>query len=178
MPRPRIYRSNAEKQRAYRRRRKGVAVILRSTSEEWETPMEIFQPLSEEFHFETDLAALPHNAKCASFYTPVMDALKQEWRGVCWLNPPYGYQLRKWIQKAQTSAQKGATIVCLVPARTDTQWWHDYVLPYAEIRYLRGRLKFSGALNSATFPSAIVIFRSDPQSGYTAYHGQATRLKS
>ncbi|MBW4597510.1 MAG: phage N-6-adenine-methyltransferase [Brasilonema angustatum HA4187-MV1] len=159
MPRSKIYRSNAEKQRAYRRRKKGVAVILRSTKEEWETPQEIFDPLNEEFNFELDLAALPHNAKCSAFYTPVIDALKQEWQGVCWLNPPYGSQLRHWIKKAYESANKGATIVCLLPARSCTTWWHDYVLPYAEIRYLRGRLKFSGATNSATFPSAIVIFR-------------------
>jgi phage N-6-adenine-methyltransferase len=163
MPRPRIYRTNAEKQRAYRRRRKGVAVILRSTNEEWETPIEIFNLLNEEFHFEIDLAALPHNAKSAKFYTPVMDALKQEWHGVCWLNPPYGSQLSKWMQKAYDSAKNGATIVSLLPARTDTIWWHEYVLPYAEIRYLRGRLKFSGAANSATFPSAIVIFRPSPK---------------
>lgn len=159
MPRSRIYRSNAEKQRAYRRRKKGVPVILRSTSEEWETPMEVFNPLNKEFCFETDLAALPHNAKCGKFFTPVMDALKQEWQGICWMNPPYGSQLRQWMRKACESAARGATIVCLVPARTDTLWWHDYVLPHAEVRYLRGRLKFSGASNSATFPSAIVIFR-------------------
>lgn len=160
MPRPRLYRSNAEKQRAYRRRKKGTPILFRSTSEEWETPKKIFDALNDEFHFDIDLAALPHNAKCNKFYTPIVDALKQEWKGVCWLNPPYGSQLRQWMKKACESFKKGATIVCLVPARTDTLWWHDYVLPYAEIRYLRGRLKFSAASNSATFPSAIVIFRS------------------
>jgi len=162
MPRRRIYRTNAEKQRAYRRRKKGVAVILRSTSEEWETPLELFQALDGEFHFETDLAALPHNARCSHFYTPATDALQQEWQGICWLNPPYGSQLYRWMQKAWKSAQQGATVVCLVPARTDTRWWHDFVLPFAEVRYLRGRLKFSGASNSATFPSALVIFKPNP----------------
>lgn len=136
-----------------------MPVMLRSTSEEWETPLELFQPLDEEFHFEIDLAALPHNARCARFYTPAIDALQQEWQGVCWMNPPYGAQLYQWMRKAHESATSGATIVCLVPARTDTRWWHDYVMLHAEIRYLRGRLKFSGASNSATFPSAIVIFR-------------------
>jgi phage N-6-adenine-methyltransferase len=105
-----------------------------------------------------DVAALPHNTKCPRFFTPGQDGLKQRWAGVCWMNPPYGSALRKWVHKARDSAEDGATVVCLLPARTDSAWWHDYVLPHAEVRYIRGRLKFNGSGNSAPFPSAIVIF--------------------
>lgn len=123
-----------------------------------DTP-ELFAALDAEFHFTLELAALPHNAKCARFFTPGDDALTHTWEGVCWLNPPYGFALRIWLRKAHESAEQGATVVCLVPARTDTTWWHDYVLPHAEIRYIRGRGKFNGIGNSATFPSAIAVFR-------------------
>ena len=84
-----------------------------------------------------------------------MDGLKQEWTGVCWCNPPYGRQIGKWVEKAVKSL---ATVVMLLPARTDTKWFHDWVLPYGKIEFLRGRLKFGGCNNSAPFPSMIVIF--------------------
>jgi phage N-6-adenine-methyltransferase len=163
MPRRRVYRSNAERQSAYRqRRRKRAPVYHRHKSDEWETPAELFSALDREFHFTLDLAALPHNAKCAAFYSPGEDALTRAWHGVCWLNPPYGVQLRQWMKKACDSAQAGAVVVCLLPARTDSQWWHDYILPHAEIRYIRGRVKFNGVSDSAPFPSVIVIFRASP----------------
>ena len=161
MPRPKIYRTNAEKQAAYRqRKRKRQPVYHWHRSDVWETPPELFAELDAEFHFTTDVAALPHNAKCPRFFTPGQDGLKQRWEGVCWMNPPYGSALRKWVRKARESAEDGATVVCLLPARTDSAWWHDYVLPHAELRYIRGRLKFNGSGNSAPFPSAVVIFRA------------------
>ena len=92
------------------------------------------------------------------FFTEEMDALKQEWQGVCWMNPPYGREIKRWMQKAYESSLAGATVVCLVPARTDTAWWHDYAFK-GEITFLRGRLKFGDAKNSAPFPSAVVVFR-------------------
>lgn len=163
MPRPRIYRSNAAKQAAYRqRKRRRQPVYLWHKSDEWETPDELFAELDREFDFTVDVAALPHNAKCEDYFTPGQDALLQAWQGVCWMNPPYGAGLGKWVKKACDSAQSGALVVCLLPARTDTRWWHDYVLPHAEIRYLRGRVKFNGIGNSAPFPSVVVVFR--PQS--------------
>jgi phage N-6-adenine-methyltransferase len=162
MSRHRIYRSNAERQSAYRqRRRRRLPVYHRHKSDEWETPQELFDELDREFHFTTDLAALPHNAKCARFFSPGDDALTRHWEGVCWLNPPYGAKLRHWMKKAYDSAQAGAIVVCLLPARTDSRWWHDYVLPYAEIRYIRGRVKFNGVSNSAPFPSVIVVFKKN-----------------
>lgn len=124
----------------------------------WATPQDFFDDLNQEFHFETDVCALPDNAKCEKFYTPEQDGLKQEWTGVCWCNPPYGRQIAKWVEKA---AKSGATVVMLVPARTDTAWFHDWILPFAEVRFVRGRLKFGGAENSAPFPSMIVVFRKN-----------------
>jgi len=129
----------------------------------WETPQDFFERLDAEFGFTIDVCALPENAKCIRFYCPEDDALAQEWRGVCWMNPPYGRGIDAWIRKAWESAQAGATVVCLLPARTDTRWWHDYVMR-GEIRFIKGRLKFGGSKISAPFPNAVVIFR--PQQEY------------
>jgi phage N-6-adenine-methyltransferase len=118
----------------------------------------VFDELDAEFHFETDVCALASNAKCRRFFTPADDGLTQPWTGVCWMNPPYGRTIGQWIEKAYRSALDGATVVCLVPARTDTAWWHDFAAKSADIRYLRGRLRFGDAENGAPFPSAIVVF--------------------
>jgi len=139
-------------------------VHFSSESVEWETPQELFDKLNAKFHFETDVCATSENAKCARYYTPEEDGLRQNWQGVCWMNPPYGREVGKWVRKAYDSALQGdATIVCLLPSRTDTAWWHDYVLRaklegFADIRFLRGRLKFVGSKNSAPFPSVLVFF--------------------
>lgn len=125
----------------------------------WETPQWFFDKLNDEFGFETDLCAIPENAKCTKYFTPEQDALTQEWTGVCWMNPPYGRGLNKWIRKAYESAQKNdATIVCLLPARTNTGWWHDYCMK-AEYRFVRGKLTFGDAKDPAPFASVVVIFR-------------------
>jgi phage N-6-adenine-methyltransferase len=181
MGRNRIYRSNAAKQRAYRRRHgqplrrrhkpKYVPVYHRHQSVEWSTPSDFFAKMDAEFHFTLDAAATSENAKCPKFFTREQDGLKQAWgQESVWLDPPYGRVLRHWIGKAHHSAQQGATAVCLVPARTGTSWWHEVVIPHAaEIRLLRGRLKFGGANNSAPFDSAIVVFRPK-----TSRHGAIT----
>lgn len=133
--------------------------LFSSATDEWETPQDLFDELNAEFSFTVDVCALPINAKCSRFFTPEQDGLIQEWSlETCWMNPPYGRQIGKWIRKAYEESQKGATVVCLLPARTDTAWWHDYCVK-GEIRFIRGRLKFGGSKNSAPFPSAIVIFR-------------------
>ena len=136
-----------------------TSVHFSSKTDLWPTPQDFFSKLHREFAFELDVCALPENAKCANFFTPEIDGLAQEWRGVCWMNPPYGREIGKWVCKAFESARAGATVVCLVPARTDTAWWHDYVTRAAEIRFVRGRLKFGNAVNSAPFPSAVIVFR-------------------
>jgi phage N-6-adenine-methyltransferase len=134
------------------------SALFTSKTANWETPQEFFRQLDAEFGFEIDVCAVFENAKCQRYFFPEIDGLQQEWEGVCWMNPPYGREIKKWIQKAYESSLKGATVVCLLPARTDTSWWHDYCMK-GEIRFIRGRLKFSGSKNSAPFPSAVVIFR-------------------
>lgn len=127
-------------------------------TDDWSTPQDTFDVLNKEFNFTLDVCATQDNTKCDKFYSPEQDGLSQEWRGVCWMNPPYGRQIKFWMAKAYTSSLEGATVVCLVPARTDTAWWHDYATK-GEIRFLRGRLKFGGSKNGAPFPSAVVVFK-------------------
>lgn len=132
-------------------------VMFSSKTDLWGTPQDLFDELDAEFHFDLDVCALPDNAKCKRYYTPEMDGLSQKWGGgCCWCNPPYGRQIGKWVRKA---AESGITVVMLLPARTDTKWFHDYILGKAEIRFLKGRLKFGGCNNSAPFPSMVVVFR-------------------
>jgi phage N-6-adenine-methyltransferase len=133
-------------------------VHFSSATDMWATPQEFFDGLRQEFVFRLDVCATGENAKCLRYFTEAQDGLSQPWRGVCWMNPPYGRTIGLWMRKAHESALQGATVVCLVPARTDTAWWHDYAIK-GEVRFLRGRLKFGGHKNSAPFPSALVIFR-------------------
>ena len=121
--------------------------LYSSRSEVWETPQPFFDKLNDEFHFDLDVCALPENAKCSRYFTPSEDGLKQPWTGNVWCNPPYGRDIVKWIRKAADEIQKDANvIVLLVHARTDTRWFHDYLYekPNVELRFVRGRLKFSG----------------------------------
>jgi len=166
--RPRKHVNNAAKQRAYRqedaaRRARQKAkekpkVYHLSQTVEWATPQAFFDHLHAEFGSTLDVAAQHGNAKCARYFTPVENGLAQRWEGVCWLNPPYGKTIGDWIRKAYESSQSGATVVCLVPARTDTRWWHQYA-SQGEIRFVPRRLTFGGAANPAPFPNAVVIFR-------------------
>lgn len=133
-------------------------VMFSSKTDMWETPQDLYEKLNQEFHFTLDVCALPENAKCARYYTPEQDGLSQLWEGSVWCNPPYGRGVGAWVKKAAQSALGGATVVMLLPARTDTAWFHDWIYRRAEIRFIRGRLKFGGAKNSAPFPSMIVIF--------------------
>ena len=133
-------------------------LMFSSKTDLWATPQTFFDKLNSEFGFDTDVCALASNAKCAKFFTPEVNGLTQAWEGVCWVNPPYGRGIGMWLKKAYESSQKGATVVCLVPSRTDTRWWHDYCMK-GEVRFIKGRLKFGGHNNAAPFPSAIVIFK-------------------
>lgn len=145
-----------------------------SKTEMWATPSAFFAALDEEFAFEVDVCASPENAKCERYFTEADDGLTREWRGICWMNPPYGRDIGAWMKKAYESAQAGATVVCLVPARTDTGWWHEWAMRAAEIRLLQGRMKFGGAKTGAPFPSVVVIFRAG-HSG--APHFSAARVE-
>ena len=137
-----------------------MSVHFSSKTDLWYTPQDFFKKYDDVYKFETDVCATDDNAKCAKYYTEEMDGLSQEWRGVCWMNPPYGRTISKWMKKAYESSLTGATVVCLVPARTDTNWWHDYAMK-GDIEFIRGRLKFGGSKNSAPFPSAVVVFKQD-----------------
>jgi len=137
-----------------------LKVHFSSRSNNWGTPQGLFDILNEQFLFELDVCATSENAKCKKYYSPEEDGLKQEWKGVCWMNPPYGREIGKWTKKAYESALAGAIVVCLVPARTDTSWWFDYCAK-GEIRFIKGRLKFGGSKNAAPFPSAIIVFSPD-----------------
>ena len=136
-----------------------TAVHFSSATDAWETPQNFFDKLAEVYKFATDVCATAENAKCANFYTKEDDGLSKDWTGVCWMNPPYGRDIKYWVKKAYESARdNGAPVVCLLPARTDTSWWHDFVLPHGKVTFVRGRLRFGGATNSAPFPSAVVVF--------------------
>lgn len=136
-------------------------VMFSSKTDMWETPQDFFDKLNEEFHFTVDVCAIPKNAKCEKFFTPEMNGLKQEWTGICWCNPPYGREIGKWVEKAYIASTWGATVVMLLPARTDTKWFHEYIYNKAEIRFIKGRLKFGNSKTAAPFPSMVVIFRNE-----------------
>ena len=140
-----------------RRQIKGESIHFSSENDEWETPQALFDVLNREFQFTLDVCATPTNAKCELYYTPEMDGLVRPWTGVCWMNPPYGDAITAWICRAFEVAKTGITVVCLVPARTDTGWWWD-CCRFGAVRFLRGRLRFVGAAASAPFPSAVVVF--------------------
>ncbi len=132
--------------------------MFTSSRDDWETPQYLFDALNAEFRFEIDVCAVASNAKCKKYFSPDLDGLSQKWTGVCWCNPPYGSTISCWVEKAFYEAQKGATVVLILPVRSDTKWWQKYVMR-GEIRFFAGRLKFGSSKNSAPFPSAVVIFR-------------------
>jgi site-specific DNA-methyltransferase (adenine-specific) len=136
-----------------------LAVMTSSKSVEWPTDPAVFAELDAEFGFSLDPCATSENAKCSRFFTLEDDGLAQAWTGRVFMNPPYGRAIGAWMRKAwEASRTTAELVVCLVPARTDTAWWHDYATR-GEIRFLRGRLKFGDAKSAAPFPSAVVVFR-------------------
>ena len=134
-----------------------------SKTNEWSTPQDFFDELNKEFNFTLDPCATSGNAKCTKYFTVEDDGLKQDWsKDTVFMNPPYGREIKYWVQKAYEESLKGATVVCLIPARTDTAYWHDYIFGKADdIRFLRGRLKFGESKNPAPFPSAIIIYKGE-----------------
>ena len=127
----------------------------------WPTPDHLFEKLNAEFRFELDVCCLPENAKCGKYFTPDDDGLLQNWFGTVWCNPPYGNRIVDWVEKAYRESHNGVTTVMLLPVRTDTRWFHSWVIGKAEIRFLKGRLKFGDAVNSAPFPSMIVVYNNN-----------------
>ena len=162
-----------------------LEVHFTNKSNEWETPRSLFKELDDEFNFTIDVCATKESAKCERFYNKQSNGLAQSWENeIAFMNPPYGREIGTWIEKAYRESLNGAIVVCLIPARTDTRYWHDYIFPNAEVRFLKGRVKFlnngeeveyieqlglfgeeqSEVVTSdgdmpAPFPSAVVIFK-------------------
>ena len=135
-------------------------VMFSSKTDQWSTPQEFFDKLNEEFQFTLDPCADAQNHKCEKFYAKEQDGLVQSWSGErVFCNPPYGRELPKWVKKCYDESKKGALVVMLIPARTDTSYFHDYIYGKAEIRFIRGRLKFGDSKQSAPFPSMVVVFK-------------------
>lgn len=155
--RPRNTCSDRCRKAKQRRARRTKAYHL-SQSDEWTTPLDRWAEWDREFGFTLDAAATADNALCADYYTEEDDALTQRWAGVVWCNPPYG-RLPEFLAKAKASADDGATVVMLIPSRTDIKAWHEHVEGRAEVRFIKGRLRFGDGTGTAPFPSALVIFR-------------------
>lgn len=144
------------------------SIHFQSNSCEWGTPPEFFKRMQDKYGiFDIDVCATAESTKCSKYFDISANGLEQDWSGLCWMNPPYGRGIGAWIKKAFEESKKGAKVVCLIPARTDTAWWHDYVIKHGKIEFLRGRIKFvpfgenknvGKKQNSAAFPSAVVTF--------------------
>lgn len=135
-----------------------------SKTNEWGTPQDLFDKLNAEFTFTLDPCASKDNHKCDRYFTKDQDGLIRKWQGeTVFMNPPYGRQIGLWMSKAYDEALiAGVTVVCLIPARTDTKYWHNYVMKAHEIRFIKGRLCFNDGEGRAPFPSAIIVFKGRP----------------
>ena len=137
-----------------------MEVHFSSKSNEWNTPDDLFNTLNNEFNFTLDPCTNGENNKCDKFYTEKENGLIQDWsKDIVFMNPPYGREISQWIEKAYNESLKGSKVVCLIPSRTDTKYWHDFIFNKAsEVRFIKGRLKFGDSKNSAPFPSAIIVY--------------------
>lgn len=132
--------------------------MFSSLTDLWATPQDFFNKLNEEFHFTLDPCANDENHKCDKYYTEKENGLIQDWTNeIVFCNPPYGREIGKWVAKC---AESKCLSVMLIPARTDTRWFHQYIYNKSEIRFIKGRLKFGNSKNSAPFPSMVVIFNN------------------
>lgn len=130
-----------------------------------ETPKYLFDKISSIFNFSLDVCALPENAKCENYYTPKDDGLSKPWRGGVWCNPPYGREISSWVKKAYEESQKeyNSFVLMLLPARTDTKWWWDWVQGKATLFFIKGRVKFGDHNVGAPFPSVLALYMKDFQ---------------
>lgn len=143
------------------RKSKLTSGLFSSTTDLWATPQAFFDELNTESHFTLDPCANDDNHKCAKYYTEQQDGLAQDWGGqIVFCNPPYGRAIGAWVKKCYEESRKPNTlVVMLIPARTDTSYFHDYIYHKAELRFIRGRLHFNEAPQGAPFPSMVVVFR-------------------
>ena len=137
-------------------------LMFSSNDDSWETPPSLFNILDMEFNFTLDPCCTKQTAKCKKFFTKEEDGLIQDWsKDIVFVNPPYGREIGKWVEKSYNEAKKGAKVVMLIPSRTDTKWFHDFIYNKAEIRFLKGRIRFlqnKKELNAAPFPTMLIIF--------------------
>ena len=135
--------------------------MFSSKTDMWSTPQDFYEELNKEFNFNLDPCATKDNSKCKKYYTVEDDGLLQNWGGYnVFCNPPYGRKIKDWVRKSYEESKKDNTVVVmLIPARTDTKYFHEYIYHNAEIRFIKGRLKFGNSKNSAPFPSMVVVFR-------------------
>lgn len=146
-----------------------------SIKQDWTTPKILFDKLNKEFNFEYDLAADKDNALCSKFYTKEDDGLKQNWSGICWLNPPYGDKSSKmvdWIKKAYLTTQENPelTVVMLIPARTNTKWFHNYCMKAAEVRFICGRPKFGDSKHGLPQPLILLVFKKSDNTKFSSFY--------
>jgi phage N-6-adenine-methyltransferase len=146
-----------------------------SVKQDWTTPQSLFNKINLEFNFEWDLAASETNAKCSKFFTKEQDGLKQIWDGVCWLNPPYGDKSSKmvdWIKKAYNDSKNNdkLTVVMLIPARTNTKWFHEYCMKAAELKFILGRPKFGDSKHGLPQPLVLVVFKKSDNTKFSSFN--------
>lgn len=142
-----------------------TSFFFTSRTEEWDTPQYVYEVLNQEFHFTLDVCATKLNRKCDKYFSKAMNGLKRSWdKNICWMNPPYGKDIYKWMQKAYEESCKSATVVCLIHSRTDTKWWHHWVAKADEVRFVYRRLAFGKGERDSPFPSVIVVFRNSKKS--------------
>ena len=150
----------------WKARKKTGNALFDTSSCEWETPDELYSKLNDEFHFTLDPCSTDENAKCEKHYTIADNGLVQDWTGeTVFCNPPYGKDISAWCEKCYRHSVGGGTSVMLLPARTDTQWFHKWIYKKATIRFIEGRVKYGGSKWNAPFPSMIVIFRGRKKKG-------------
>ena len=137
--------------------------MFSSKTDNWETPQDFFDKLNKEFYFNLDACATDENAKCKVYFTKEQDGLSQEWGSRTWCNPPYGREIGKWVKKAFDESSKRKLVVMLIPARTDTKWFHNYIygVDVLRVRFIKCRMNFGTTKNSAPFPSMFVIFKRE-----------------
>jgi phage N-6-adenine-methyltransferase len=136
-------------------------LMFSSKTDDWETPIDFFNEINKEFYFNFDACASEQNAKCKQYCSKEQDGLAQQWGDRTWCNPPYGREIGRWVRKAYEESRAGKLVVMLIPARTDTKWFHEYIYNKAgvEIRFIKGRLKFGNSKSGAPFPSMLVVFK-------------------
>jgi len=140
-----------------------LKTLFSNKKTDWETPINLFNELNKRYNFTLDVCANENNFKVINYINEEKNGLLQDWNNnICWMNPPYGKEIGKWVEKALFESKKeNCTVVSLLPARTDTKWFHNYILNQSnvEIIFMKGRLKFGDSKNSAYFSSMVVLFK-------------------